>query len=173
MSGSEEGGKVRFWAGSPTPDNAPFRVHEDGKVRVIGEVNATSGNFENVTISGALRTPWKELEYKLIYTSATGDVYGYDGSAFYDDRLIIAPVMTAEIKLGWGESANGREVVIRVKDVNGRNAYIEVPSGKKAVGYDGTIIGEGEKIILDCGYIYYLTGFSDCWVVRERVSANL
>lgn len=30
ISGSEEGEKSRFWAGSETPDNAPFSVTEDG-----------------------------------------------------------------------------------------------------------------------------------------------
>lgn len=31
LSGSDEGEKVRFWAGSETPDNAPFRVDERGR----------------------------------------------------------------------------------------------------------------------------------------------
>lgn len=54
LSGSEEGSKVRIWAGSATPDNAPFRVLESGKVicmnaEVHGDINATSGTFRNVS----------------------------------------------------------------------------------------------------------------------------
>ena len=32
MSGSQDGAKTRFWAGSATPDAAPFRVDESGKM---------------------------------------------------------------------------------------------------------------------------------------------
>lgn len=32
MSGSDDGEKIRFWAGSNTPDSAPFRVNEQGEV---------------------------------------------------------------------------------------------------------------------------------------------
>lgn len=32
ISGSDEGEKIRFWAGSETPDDAPFRVNEQGEV---------------------------------------------------------------------------------------------------------------------------------------------
>lgn len=53
LSGSQSGEKIRMWAGSPTPDNAPFRVTEGGKVHaenaeITGEVNATSGTFKNI-----------------------------------------------------------------------------------------------------------------------------
>ena len=53
LSGTQEGGKTRIWAGSETPDNAPFRVDENGKVvmtnaEVHGIVNAIGGIFSNV-----------------------------------------------------------------------------------------------------------------------------
>lgn len=54
LSGSIAGSKVRIWAGSATPDNAPFRVLESGKmigtdVELTGTINATSGTFKNVS----------------------------------------------------------------------------------------------------------------------------
>ena len=54
LSGSEKGSKVRIWAGSATPDNAPFRVLESGKmigtdVELTGTINAISGTFRNVS----------------------------------------------------------------------------------------------------------------------------
>lgn len=54
LSGSIAGSKVRIWAGSATPDDAPFRVLESGKVicmnaEVHGDINATSGTFKNVS----------------------------------------------------------------------------------------------------------------------------
>lgn len=53
LSGTQDGGKTRIWAGSNTPDNAPFRVNESGKVvmtdaEVHGIVNAIGGIFSNV-----------------------------------------------------------------------------------------------------------------------------
>lgn len=53
LSGSQSGEKIRMWAGSSTPDDAPFRVTEDEKVHaenaeITGEVNATGGTFKNI-----------------------------------------------------------------------------------------------------------------------------
>lgn len=53
LSGSQSGEKIRMWAGSSTPDDAPFRVTEYGKVHaenaeITGEVNATGGTFKNI-----------------------------------------------------------------------------------------------------------------------------
>ena len=53
LSGSQSGEKIRMWAGSSTPADAPFRVTEDGKVHaenaeITGEVNATGGTFKNI-----------------------------------------------------------------------------------------------------------------------------
>ena len=53
LSGSQSGEKIRMWAGSSTPDNASFRVTENGKVHaedaeITGEVNATGGTFKNI-----------------------------------------------------------------------------------------------------------------------------
>lgn len=53
LSGFQSGEKIRMWAGSSTPDDAPFRVTEDGKVHaenaeITGEVNATGGTFKNI-----------------------------------------------------------------------------------------------------------------------------
>ena len=57
LSGSQEGGKVRIWAGAATPDDAPFRVDEAGRVvatdaEITGTVNATQGRVAGFNISG-------------------------------------------------------------------------------------------------------------------------
>ena len=48
MSGSESGQKIRIWAGSETPDSAPFRVDQNGnlvatKATITGTITATGG----------------------------------------------------------------------------------------------------------------------------------
>lgn len=57
LSGSEEGSKVRIWVGSATPDNAPFRVLEDGtfysdNAYVSGRIEAYEGTIGGFAISG-------------------------------------------------------------------------------------------------------------------------
>lgn len=57
LSGSQSGSKVRIWAGSATPDSAPFRVLESGKViqtdsEVHGTIYATDGKVAGFSISG-------------------------------------------------------------------------------------------------------------------------
>lgn len=54
LSGSEEGSKVRIWAGAHEPDDAPFQVLESGRmiatdVDLTGTINAISGTFRNVS----------------------------------------------------------------------------------------------------------------------------
>ena len=51
ISGSEDGEKVRFWAGAEQPENAPFKVKEDGtldatKANISGRVEASEGYFK-------------------------------------------------------------------------------------------------------------------------------
>lgn len=57
LSGSEEGSKVRIWAGAHEPDDAPFQVLESGKmigtdVELTGTINAISGTIAGFKISG-------------------------------------------------------------------------------------------------------------------------
>ena len=54
LSGSDAGYKVRFWAGSETPDNAPFRVTEDGNAHVSGSITAGSMKYKTKTGGGSL-----------------------------------------------------------------------------------------------------------------------
>lgn len=66
MSGSLAGSKIRIWAGSQTPDSAPFRVDVDGKVvatkaTITGEINATSGKIAGFNISGTSLTNGPEF----------------------------------------------------------------------------------------------------------------
>ena len=58
MSGSESGQKIRIWAGSDTPDSAPFRVDEEGnvvatKANITGTITATGGNVGGFSISSS------------------------------------------------------------------------------------------------------------------------
>lgn len=61
MSGSLAGSKIRIWAGSQTPDSAPFRVDVNGKLTsteadIKGKITATSGSIAGFNISGTALT---------------------------------------------------------------------------------------------------------------------
>ena len=69
LSGSNEGEKVRFWAGSSTPDNSPFSVTEEGvlnatKAYIEGKLKAGSvGDFTiNKGISNVSDNPEAFIE---------------------------------------------------------------------------------------------------------------
>ena len=58
MSGSTSGQKIRIWAGSATPDSAPFRVDEEGnvvatKANITGTITATGGNVGGFSLSSS------------------------------------------------------------------------------------------------------------------------
>ena len=54
LSGSDAGNKVRFWAGSETPDDAPFRVTEQGDAWVSGTITAGTMKYKTRTGGGSL-----------------------------------------------------------------------------------------------------------------------
>lgn len=58
LSGSDEGEKVRFWAGSETPDNAPYKVDETG--RFTAEEGIFKGFIQKkmVTITSSNRSEY-------------------------------------------------------------------------------------------------------------------
>lgn len=176
LSGSNEGNATRIWAGSPTPDNAPFRVSKKGKAwmedaYVKGEIHATSGQFTNVAISGSLRTPWKSLTYKLLYySSGSLEVWGFDGSAVDDDRIIVYGMSGAELQFAWGNNANGREVWVRVDSTGAipRSVKIKVPAGYYLIDETGTEISAGNEYTMADGYLYSFIGFADGWFVNNK-----
>ena len=72
ISGSESGGKIRFWAGSEMPEDAPFTVDSEGRVRATdgtfaGDLSAKTMTLKRSTsgssqaINGALVTTYDEL----------------------------------------------------------------------------------------------------------------
>lgn len=158
LSGSVAGQKIRFWAGSEIPDDAPFRVTEEGTMVA-----------EDAIIKGVIRNPWKNLAYKLIYSSSTKDVYGYDGTAIDNDKVSVVAITGSEMLLGWGDLADGREATIRINGTGVGSVDVIVPDGYYAIDHDGTKVNPGSKLSMIVGYIYYLTGCRDCWVVNRRV----
>lgn len=87
LSGSDAGYKVRFWAGSETPDNAPFSVTEEGVTTATKFRTARSGlrlEAENglLSVFGSLA---KNIEFGVNDEGlAVMRYYDNDGTLLYD-----------------------------------------------------------------------------------------
>ena len=87
VSGSEEGEKSRFWAGSETPDNAPFSVTEDGVTTSTKFRTGRSGlrlEAENglISVFGSIA---KNIEFGVNEEGlAVMRYYDNDGTLLYD-----------------------------------------------------------------------------------------
>ena len=164
ISGSEDGEKVRFWAGSEQPENAPFRVNEQGEMwannaHIEGEVHATSGTFKQVIIEGSLRNPFIETIATMIDVR---DNYILNGqsknlpfeSADIGRRLCICSVGKSTLNCydpwGWeGESYNFYENGEELRHITVNNEVVEL------MGF-GLFMSEEE------GYDFY------GWIVLNR-----
>ena len=86
LSGSEEGGKIRFWAGSQTPDSAPCKINN------LGEIFASKGIF-----SGSIYTPFTFVNEDVLPGVTTKGANGvYVVSAL--QQTIIMGSLDKEIK---------------------------------------------------------------------------
>ena len=66
MSGSEEGDKIRFWAGSQMPDDAPFRVDYKGRVWATDGVFSGDISARTMTLKLATNSTSQEINGALI-----------------------------------------------------------------------------------------------------------
>ena len=178
MAGTQAGKRTRIWAGGDNPDEAPFRVDQLGETwlenaHITGEVNATSGNFDGVVIKGNLRTLWKKISANPIVDANSGSLrYEFLGNTITDDKLILNSMVGATLKIAWFEDADGREIAIYnqvplIGSGGGGDVKIIIPSGCSIVTSEA--IYEGEYT-LKAGYLYYLSGIYDMWVVKQVVN---
>lgn len=161
--------------------NALTRIYENGtlisdNVKVKGEINATSGTFDNVHINGTIRTKWDVLKYKVLYYSSNSvEQWGFDGSAIYSDKIILnGGIGSPELLMAWGDDADGREIVICNKCIRTTNQVelglavkVEVPTGKYIVDLDGTKTSGGNSFNIEGKKIYYMIGFNEGWYVTN------
>ena len=100
LSGGDEGKKVRFWAGSDIPDNAPFRVDETGNIIA-----------EKGTFGGYLKTTLVDIDN----SDATPVPSKYDSENFSAYRLnknVYVDATFCEVVLPCSEDYSGVRVII-------------------------------------------------------------
>lgn len=160
MTGSrEDGNNVRIWAGAETPEDAPFKVYEDG-----------SSYQKNAQVNGNIRIPWVTLTYGVIYRSEYVDVCGFNGSGVTDDKLILQGMTGAELLIAWGDDANGREMTIyNTVGMRGADVSILIPSGYAIKSGSDTYTTE---FTIKAGYMYKMVGMESMWVVMEEINVD-
>ena len=160
MTGSrKDGNNVRIWAGAETPEDAPFKVYEDG-----------SSYQKNAQVNGNIRIPWVTLTYGVIYRSEYVDVLGFNGSGVTDDKLILQGMTGAELLIAWGDDANGREMTIyNTVGMRGADVTILIPSGYAIKSGSDTYTTEFR---IKAGYMYKMVGMESMWVVMEEINVD-
>lgn len=144
-------------------------LNPDGSGHLAGG-NVTWDADGNTVYNGASRTKWKTLTYGVIYRSENLDVFGFNGSAVYNDRIKLEGLAGAELLIAWGDNADGREIEIFNKaGMKAADVKIIVPSGYKIIVSPTEIYEGGSEFMLRVGYIYYMTGMSDAWIVRQAI----
>ena len=131
LSGSDAGQKIRMWAGSEEPDNAPYRVDEYGetwqtKAHIQGEINATSGYIGGIKIeSGYIGTNYDNnglyISNEMISTKFSSTIarIGYDVGGVFSVGHMAGYFVCNE---GIGSSLPGTNVGLYVS-VSGAKAY--------------------------------------------------
>lgn len=131
--------------------------------------NTVIDRFGNMTIKGTIRNPFVTLTYKRIYSSASGDVWGFDGSGVSNDNVIIGyDIISAELLIAWGAEANGRRMIIVNKSDN-TDHYIKVKSGY-AIIINGTY--QESRVDLPAGSITDMVCMGDYWTVMNMLTTQ-
>lgn len=155
LSGSEEGEKIRFWAGKETPDGAPCKINS------LGEIYGTKGIF-----SGSVFTPFTHINGNIlpeITTKGASGIY----VVYARQQMIVMDSLDMKIK-----SVNGLRfsLLIRIHALEEGDTWDEdrfVLSYSKrdndttwpscivisGITAQGESLGVKKSCILDCMYI--------------------
>ncbi|WP_299232310.1 hypothetical protein [uncultured Bacteroides sp.] len=118
----------------------------------------------NFIAQGVIRNPWKDSYYESIEVEEGVIQSIYDASSFYYDKVIIHPTFSGEIKIPWDDEADGRELMILVKDplLEAIELYVNIPSGKW-ICMGG--ITYSSKFVLERKTLYSFIGYTGGWIV--------
>ena len=161
---------VRIWAGATKANRgtAPYRVQQNGefwatKAHITGEINATSGVFQDVQVNGSTRSPFEYV----------GDSFNTE----YTDNVVMISSGGGWIdaySLPWTTKQSGRKITIVNYKWGSSIAYgtaeISAPSGKYF--YENGIAKGSLLLSREC---VELLGYGDSgtfygWIVLKRVN---
>jgi hypothetical protein len=151
ISGSTSGNKIRFWAGSTTPDSAPFRVDEDG-----------NGTFAGTVTSKTLYLPWTELDLSSnkTYSLSMGGCLTLTGDTGH--TLTLPAASTCEglvLRLNLGFASTRVPAPFYLKDASGQEIF-SVDDGKGMSTFE---VNKG-------GGIYEVQAIDGQWIAANTLN---
>ena len=174
LSGSVTGDKIRIWAGSATPDNAPFKVDENGKMtasnaEIVGNIKATSGNIGNWfiyqdciasthgTINGVESDDYTSPDFRpdVILNGATGEL------VLYSDKYPRLRLSNASVTSLFNEHLLPQATLEKYFSKS-QTPYIPYANGmfRYGIGNLGTIslgyMEEGSKIVISRCFLTFV-----------------
>ena len=156
MSGSESGQKIRIWAGSETPDSAPYRVNE------LGEFVSTKANVAGTITATLLYSPGSDMD-SLADSEGNMTVNpSTQGSTFFS-----ADGLGGTITLPPASSWNGLKLEF-VVDMTSRAA--KNPDKYKATNYFcGLVGGFNNKTEMQMArpYVLEMKAFNNHWYITR------
>lgn len=123
LSGSQQGSKIRIWAGGDDPETANFRVDENGNGRFAGEIIASGGEFSGTLkgVSGSFQSlNCVNREGNVVGSISfgeTGNIY-FQGGLYHQESTL--PFYASNI---WARGAFGRLAPTAIV-VHGVYAYV-------------------------------------------------
>ena len=156
MSGSESGQKIRIWAGSETPDSAPYRVNE------LGEFVSTKANVAGTITATLLYSPGSDMD-SLADSEGNMTVNpSTQGSTFFS-----ADGLGGTITLPPASSWNGLKLEF-VVDMTSRAA--KNPDKYKATNYFCGLVGgfnNKTEIQMARPYVLEMKAFNNHWYITR------
>lgn len=156
MSGSESGQKIRIWAGSETPDSAPYRVDE------LGEFVATKANVAGTITATLLYSPGSDMDSLADLNGNMTVNPSTQGSTFFS-----ADGLGGTITLPPASSWNGLKLEF-VVDMTSRVA--KNPDKYKATNYFCGLVGgfnNKTEIQMARPYVLEMKAFNNHWYITR------
>ena len=129
LSGSEEGGKVRIWAGKDTPEGAPFRVDE------LGRLYASQADIEGIIHS--------QLTYSAVKRIVGLSSYTINPQKEAFNTLFVTPntEATCQVNLPDADTYEGMELNILqpvISTMEFGNVYLATSNSGQRIYYSGS-----------------------------------
>jgi len=190
LSGSNNEKKIRIWAGSSTPDDAPFRVDAAGnlvatKADITGNINATSGKIGgfNITSTSLTNGPEFTNDASIIFRNDIHKTFaGIGGNVLpaSTGNRAVARFENEDSNNFWGLGRN-IAMLLSAKNADINHAFLGSGNGnlngwiggfkysKHTISANNTIYDGFLKVSENNKWIVYATG-SDSGVVLPTLS---
>ena len=148
---------------------------ENGKYKFNGEVNATSGVFNNVLVHGSIRSPWVDAK-KVNYGTEESPDYRYLIDSDISDNIKLSiSALGVKLELLWGESQDGRCITLIPTGSSKWDCNLRVPAGYFFFAETDSVYTDDTdgNYVLRSGAIYTLLGVCTGWILFDKKNVSV